>query len=129
LYGSFSRTLVNIADLFVQLQHPHRNVIFISAGVHSLRLLDGDLGRQIEPGLIGGLAGGDQAYWLRIGRDRWLCHIRRKELLPTNVPFGRPPEGPSGAPQDPQGSAPLDDNLGDQGILRTSPLIAVPPIC
>jgi hypothetical protein len=53
------------------------------------------------------------------------------ELLPTNGPFDRPVEGPGGpAPaQDPQGIGPLDNNLGGQRILRTSPLIAVPPIC
>jgi len=29
----------------------------------------------------------------------------------------------------PQGFGPLDDKLGFERILRTSPLIAVPPIC
>jgi hypothetical protein len=53
------------------------------------------------------------------------------ELLPTNGPFDRPVTGPGGPapPQDPQGIGPLDNNLGDQRILRTSALIAVPPIC
>jgi hypothetical protein len=51
------------------------------------------------------------------------------ELLPTNGPFDRPTGGGAEPPQDPQGLGPLDDNLGQQRILRTSPLIAVPPIC
>jgi hypothetical protein len=49
------------------------------------------------------------------------------ELLPTNGPFDRP--GGLTAPGDPQGLGPLDNNLGFQRILRTSPLIAVPAIC
>ena len=50
------------------------------------------------------------------------------ELLPTNGPFDRPTGGAAEPPQDPQGLGPLDNNLGQQRILRTSPLIAVPPI-
>jgi hypothetical protein len=50
------------------------------------------------------------------------------ELLPTNGSFDRPVVGPAAA-QDPQGIGPLDDNLGKQRILRTSPLTPVPPIC
>lgn len=51
------------------------------------------------------------------------------ELLPTNGAFDRPVNVTSPAPQDPQGVGPLDDNLGQQRILRTSPLTPVPPIC
>jgi hypothetical protein len=51
------------------------------------------------------------------------------ELLPSNGPFDRPVNEPGVPPQDPQGVGPLDNNLGSQRILRTSPLTAVPPIC
>ena len=51
------------------------------------------------------------------------------ELLPTNGPFDRRMDVTGAAPQDPQGDGPLDDNLGEQRILRTSTLTAVPPIC
>jgi hypothetical protein len=53
------------------------------------------------------------------------------ELLPTNGCFDRPVVGPGGpAPaQDPQGIGPLDKDLGNQRILRTSPLVVVPRIC
>jgi hypothetical protein len=51
------------------------------------------------------------------------------ELLPTNGAFDRPTGGTTPAPQDPQGVGPLDNNLGQQRILRTSPLTPVPPIC
>ncbi len=51
------------------------------------------------------------------------------ELLPTNGAFDRPVGVTGTAQQDPQGIGPLDDNLGQQRILRTSPLTAVPPIC
>lgn len=51
------------------------------------------------------------------------------ELLPTNGPFDRPTGGVVAPPQDPQGIGPLDNFLGNQRILRTSPLVAVPPIC
>jgi hypothetical protein len=50
------------------------------------------------------------------------------ELLPTNGPFDRP-DHTGHQPADPQGLGPLDNNLGDQRILRTSPLVAVPPVC
>ena len=51
------------------------------------------------------------------------------ELLPTNGGFDRPVDVAGAAPQDPQGVGPLDDNLGQQRILRTSPLTTVPPTC
>jgi hypothetical protein len=51
------------------------------------------------------------------------------ELLPTNGQFDRPTGGTAPGQQDPQGTGPLDDSLGQQRILRTSPLTAVPPIC
>jgi hypothetical protein len=51
------------------------------------------------------------------------------ELLPTNGAFDRPVSQPGAPPQDPQGIGPLDNALGDQRIVRTSPLVAVPAIC
>ena len=51
------------------------------------------------------------------------------ELLPTNGQFDRPTGTTAPGQQDPQGTGPLDDSLGQQRILRTSPLTAVPPIC
>ena len=44
------------------------------------------------------------------------------ELLPTNAPI-------EGTPRDPQGKGPLGDALGQQRILRTSPLTPVPAKC
>jgi hypothetical protein len=51
------------------------------------------------------------------------------ELLPSNGPFDRPVNQPGAPASDPQGLGPLDNHLGNQRILRTSPLIAVPPVC
>jgi hypothetical protein len=51
------------------------------------------------------------------------------ELLPTNGQFDRLTGGDAPGQQDPQGSGPLDDSLGQQRILRASLLTAVPAIC